>query len=114
GPGQGRIAGKVVLVAGREGRQRQQGERCGQQHRSGSAWFRHSAVLPPAPRAVEEGDEPCRDFPTRAMAIGYRAAMPTSLDDWFTHEILVHEAALQHFLARRWPHRDEVADLRQE
>ena len=40
--------------------------------------------------------------------------MPTRLDDWFTDEVLVHEAALQHFLARSWPHRDEIADLRQE
>lgn len=47
-------------------------------------------------------------------AIGYLARMPTSLDDWFTHEILVHEAALQHFLALSWAHRDEIADLRQE
>src|SRR5207342_3111341 len=29
-------------------------------------------------------------------------------------EILVHEAALMHTLRRCWPHRDELADLRQE
>ena len=40
--------------------------------------------------------------------------MPTPLDDWFAREILVHEAPLTHFLLRCWPHRDEVADLRQE
>ncbi|HRO28051.1 MAG TPA: sigma-70 family RNA polymerase sigma factor [Luteimonas sp.] len=40
--------------------------------------------------------------------------MHSALDDWFIHEILVHEEALQHFLARSWPRRDEVPDLRQE
>lgn len=40
--------------------------------------------------------------------------MPTELDDWFVHEILVHERALALFLQRRWPHRDELHDLRQE
>jgi len=39
--------------------------------------------------------------------------MEESLDDWFKHEILVHEAALVRFL-NRWPNRDEVHDLRQE
>lgn len=46
--------------------------------------------------------------------MGYRAAMPTPLDDWFAREILVHEASLSRYLARCWPHRDEIADLRQE
>ncbi len=40
--------------------------------------------------------------------------MPTALDDWFVREILVHEAALTHYLARSWPRRDELPDLRQE
>ena len=40
--------------------------------------------------------------------------MPTPLDDWFADEILVHEEALLHFLARAWPQRDELHDLRQE
>ncbi len=40
--------------------------------------------------------------------------MPACHDDWFVREILVHEAALMHFLHRCWPHRDELADLRQE
>ena len=40
--------------------------------------------------------------------------MSAVLDAWFTHEILVHEAALLHYLGRHWPHRDELHDLRQE
>lgn len=40
--------------------------------------------------------------------------MPTELDDWFVHEILVHERALTLFLQRCWPRRDEWHDLRQE
>lgn len=40
--------------------------------------------------------------------------MAPALDDWFIHEILVHEAALVHYLLRCWPRRDEVPDLRQE
>lgn len=40
--------------------------------------------------------------------------MPACRDEWFVHEILVHEAALMHYLRRCWPHRDELADLRQE
>ena len=40
--------------------------------------------------------------------------MPAPLDDWFADEILVHEEALLHFLARAWPQRDELHDLRQE
>ena len=42
------------------------------------------------------------------------SAMSASQDEWFVREILAHEAALMHFLRRFWPHRDEVADLRQE
>ena len=40
--------------------------------------------------------------------------MHTPLDRWFTEEILVHEEALQRYLHRCWPHRDEVPDLRQD
>lgn len=40
--------------------------------------------------------------------------MRTALDDWFVREILVHEAALTHYLARSWSRRDELPDLRQE
>lgn len=40
--------------------------------------------------------------------------MGESLDDWFAHEILVHEEALMRYLARAWPQRDEIQDLRQE
>lgn len=37
-----------------------------------------------------------------------------AVDDWFVREVLVHEAALTHYLRRCWPARDELADLRQE
>ncbi|MGJ4728090.1 RNA polymerase sigma factor [Luteimonas sp. SDU101] len=40
--------------------------------------------------------------------------MDESLAEWFAREILVHEEALVRFLARTWPHRDDVYDLRQE
>ncbi len=40
--------------------------------------------------------------------------MLDDLDRWFTSEVLVHEPALMHFLARRWSQRDEIPDLRQE
>ena len=40
--------------------------------------------------------------------------MQTELDRWFVHEILVHEEALMRFLARHWPQREELTDLRQE
>jgi RNA polymerase sigma factor (sigma-70 family) len=40
--------------------------------------------------------------------------MNESLDTWFASEILVHEQALNYFLRRCWPHRDELHDLRQE
>jgi RNA polymerase sigma factor (sigma-70 family) len=50
----------------------------------------------------------------QSSAIGYGAGMGTALDDWFIREVLAHEAALVQYLARHWPRRDEVADLRQE
>ena len=40
--------------------------------------------------------------------------MDDPLDDWFTREILAHEEMLMRFLARVWPRRDELADIRQE
>lgn len=40
--------------------------------------------------------------------------MNEALDIWFAREILVHEASLIRYLARVWPHRDEIHDLRQE
>ncbi len=66
-----------------------------------------------------QGDRTIRDPSGRvprgsAAPIGYRAAMPAPLDAWFADEILVHEEALLHFLARAWPQRDELHDLRQE
>jgi RNA polymerase sigma factor (sigma-70 family) len=40
--------------------------------------------------------------------------MDELLDSWFKREIIVHEAALLRYLARRWPNRQEVLDLRQD
>lgn len=40
--------------------------------------------------------------------------MEESLDAWFKREVLSHEPLLMRFLARVWPRRDEIADLRQE
>jgi RNA polymerase sigma factor (sigma-70 family) len=37
-----------------------------------------------------------------------------TLDTWFEREILAHEAALVRYLTRKWPHRDDISDLRQE
>jgi len=42
------------------------------------------------------------------------ADSPESLDAWFKREILAHEDAFVRYLARLWPNRDEVTDLRQE
>ncbi|MGH8213206.1 MAG: RNA polymerase sigma factor [Rhodanobacteraceae bacterium] len=42
------------------------------------------------------------------------APVLTDLDRWFAREILPHEESLTRFLARSWPQRDEVHDLRQE
>jgi len=36
------------------------------------------------------------------------------LDTWFKREVLSHEAALVRYLARAWPRRDDLGDLRQE
>jgi RNA polymerase sigma-70 factor (ECF subfamily) len=40
--------------------------------------------------------------------------MEESLQSWFKREVLAHEEALMRFLARVWPRRDEIADIRQE
>jgi RNA polymerase sigma factor (sigma-70 family) len=40
--------------------------------------------------------------------------MEEPLEIWFKREILSHEEVLMRFLARVWPHRDELADIRQE
>lgn len=45
---------------------------------------------------------------------GNVAAMDESLYHWFAQEILVHEEALVRFLARSWPNRDDVYDMRQD
>lgn len=37
-----------------------------------------------------------------------------SLDAWFKREILVHEDALVRYLARMWPNRQDIVDLRQD
>jgi RNA polymerase sigma-70 factor (ECF subfamily) len=40
--------------------------------------------------------------------------MSESLDTWFKREILAHEEALVRYLARKWPKRNEIYDLRQD
>jgi RNA polymerase sigma factor (sigma-70 family) len=40
--------------------------------------------------------------------------MGEQLEAWFKREILSHEDMLMRFLARVWPHRDELSDIRQE
>jgi RNA polymerase sigma-70 factor (ECF subfamily) len=40
--------------------------------------------------------------------------MNDSLEDWFRREILVHEAALIRFLARKWSQSSEVQDIRHD
>ena len=40
--------------------------------------------------------------------------MDEPLEIWFKREILAHEEMLMRFLARVWPHRDELSDIRQE
>jgi RNA polymerase sigma factor (sigma-70 family) len=47
-----------------------------------------------------------------------RSMSANSLDDtlehWFIHEVIAHEAALMRYLVRVWPNRSEIHDLRQE
>jgi RNA polymerase sigma factor (sigma-70 family) len=40
--------------------------------------------------------------------------MLSDLDNWFAHEILPHEAALMRYLARVWPDRSEIEDIRHD
>src|SRR5262249_9457838 len=51
----------------------------------------------------------------RAAGTGCNVSrMHDSLDAWFKREILPHEPALMRYLARVWPRKEEVPDLRQE
>jgi RNA polymerase sigma-70 factor (ECF subfamily) len=51
----------------------------------------------------------------RARPIGANVGnMGNEVDLWFAREILPHEESLMRFLARAWPQRDEIHDLRQE
>ena len=68
-------------------------------------------------------DDPPASFPhcpvpeeqVRATRIAANVgAMLADLDHWFASEILPHEESLTRFLARSWPQRDEIHDLRQE
>jgi RNA polymerase sigma-70 factor (ECF subfamily) len=40
--------------------------------------------------------------------------MPDTLDDWFVREVLPHEAALLRYLARVWPNRADIHDIRHD
>ncbi len=40
--------------------------------------------------------------------------MLSELDNWFTHEVLPHEAALMRYLGRVWPDRSEIEDIRHD
>ena len=40
--------------------------------------------------------------------------MLTDLDNWFVHEVLPHEASLMRYLARVWPDRSEIEDIRHD
>ncbi len=40
--------------------------------------------------------------------------MPEALHHWFEAHILIHEGSLMRFLARSWPNRSEIDDIRQE
>lgn len=40
--------------------------------------------------------------------------MLSDLDNWFVHEVLAHEAALMRYLARVWPDRSEIEDIRHD
>jgi RNA polymerase sigma factor (sigma-70 family) len=40
--------------------------------------------------------------------------MADRIESWFKSQVLVHEDLLMRFLARAWPNRDDLTDLRQE
>ena len=40
--------------------------------------------------------------------------MPDPLDDWFVREVLPHEPALLRYLARVWPNRADIQDIRHD
>jgi RNA polymerase sigma-70 factor (ECF subfamily) len=40
--------------------------------------------------------------------------MADQLETWFQSEVLIHEEILMRFLARAWPRREDLRDLRQE
>jgi len=40
--------------------------------------------------------------------------MDTPLNQWFAEHVLVHEAEIMRYLARAWPFKDDLLDLRQE
>jgi RNA polymerase sigma factor (sigma-70 family) len=42
------------------------------------------------------------------------SAMLRDLDNWFVHEVLPHEASLMRYLARVWPDRSEIEDIRHD
>lgn len=79
--------------------------------------------FPDAARAWRNGspyrDESARSIPHQAAVHsggnGSKVAVvDSSLDDWFTREILVHEGALMRYLRRCWYQSDEIPDLRQD
>jgi RNA polymerase sigma factor (sigma-70 family) len=41
-------------------------------------------------------------------------SLDDTLEHWFIHEVVAHEAALMRYLVRVWPNRSEIHDLRQE
>jgi RNA polymerase sigma factor (sigma-70 family) len=48
------------------------------------------------------------------ISTGVSDPSPEPLDTWFKREILSHEEILARFIARMWPRRHEIADIRQE
>jgi RNA polymerase sigma factor (sigma-70 family) len=40
--------------------------------------------------------------------------MLSDRDNWFVHDVLAHEAALMRYLARVWPDRSEIEDIRHD
>jgi RNA polymerase sigma factor (sigma-70 family) len=46
--------------------------------------------------------------------VKYLTAVLTPFDQWFTEQILSHEASLTRYLNRVWPNMSEIPDLRQD